>query len=100
MWSKPMTRKQDKHLGSSFNDFLEEEGLLEEAESVAAKRVFVFQLEKELKKQKIRKDELAEMMGTSRSAVRRLFDPNAPSTLKTLSCAARAVGKHLKLSLQ
>ncbi len=90
---------KNKHLGSSFDDFLEEEGILEEAESVAAKRVFVFQLEKELEKKKIKKEELAIMMGTSRSAICRLLDPNIPSTLKTLSNAARAVGKHLKLSL-
>ncbi len=93
------SRKKEQHLGSSFDDFLEEEGILEEAESVAAKRVFVFQLEKELKRQRIKKDELADMMGTSRSAIRRLLDPNTPSTLKTLSSAARAVGKHLKLSI-
>ncbi len=93
------SRKKEQHLGSSFDDFLEEEGILEETESVAAKRVFVFQLEKELKRQRIKKDELADMMGTSRSAIRRLLDPNTPSTLKTLSSAARAVGKHLKLSI-
>ncbi len=92
-------RKIEQHLGSSFNDFLEDEGILEEVESIASKRVFVYQLEKELKKQKIKKDELADIMGTSRSAIRRLLDPNAPSTLKSLCNAARAVGKHLKLSL-
>ena len=42
-----------KHIGSSLDDFLEEEGLLTEAESVAAKRVFVFHVEKEMKKQRI-----------------------------------------------
>ena len=93
------SRKKEQHFGSSFDEFLEEEGILEGTESVAAKRVFVFQLEKELKKQRIKKEELARMMGTSRSAVMRLLDPNSPSTLKTLSSAALAVGKHLKLSL-
>ncbi|MBN1914812.1 MAG: XRE family transcriptional regulator [Parachlamydiales bacterium] len=88
-----------KHIGSNFNDFLEEEGFLEEAESVAAKRVFVYQLEKELKKQKIDKMEFAERLETSRSAVDRILDPECPSTLKTFSKAARAVGKHLKISL-
>ena len=42
-----------KYIGSKFDGFLEEEGLFEEAESIAAKRVFVFQLEKEMKKQKV-----------------------------------------------
>lgn len=88
-----------KHIGSDFDDFLKEEGLLEEAESVAAKRVFVFQLEKELKKQNVNKEGLAQLMGTSRSSIRRLLDPQQPSTLKSLSQAAHAVGKHLRVSI-
>jgi transcriptional regulator with XRE-family HTH domain len=90
---------KNKHLGSNFDDFLKEEGLLEEVEAVAAKRVFVFQLEKELKRQKVNKEELAQRMGTSRSAVRRLLDPSQPSTLRTLGQAAHALGKQLQLSL-
>lgn len=88
-----------KHIGSKFDDFLEEEGLLEEAESVAAKRVFVFQIEKEMKKQRIDKSELATRLETSRSAVDRILDPECPSTLRTFAKAARALGKHLKISL-
>lgn len=88
-----------KHIGSKFDDFLEEEGLLEEAESIAAKRVFVFQIEKEMKKQRIDKSEFAARLETSRSAVDRILDPECPSTLKTFAKAARALGKHLKISL-
>ncbi len=91
--------KNKKHLGSSFDDFLHEEGILEEVTEVAAKRVFVFQLEKEMQKQKIDKMELAERMETSRSAVDRILDPESPSTLRTFAKAARAIGKHLKISL-
>lgn len=87
------------HIGSSFDDFLEKEGILEESESIAAKRVFVFQLEKEMKKQKIDKSEFASRLETSRSAVNRLLDPECPSTLSTFAKAARAVGKHLNISL-
>lgn len=86
-------------MGSKFDDFLEEEDLLEEAESVAAKRVFVFQIEKEMKKQKIDKSEFAAMLETSRSAVDRILDPEISSTIKTCAKAARALGKHLKISL-
>ncbi|MCB1114543.1 MAG: XRE family transcriptional regulator [Chlamydiia bacterium] len=93
------SKKDEKHVDSSFDTFLEEEGLLDQAEAIAAKRVFVFQLEKELKKQKIKKDDLAYLMGTSRSSVRRLLDPESPSTLRTLSSAALAVGKHIKVIL-
>jgi len=88
-----------KHIGSNFDDFLKEERLLEEAESVAAKRVFVFQIEKEMKRQKIDKSEFAVRLETSRSAVDRILDPESPSTLRTFAKAARALGKHLKISL-
>ncbi len=91
--------KQNKHIGSSFDDFLEEEGILAEIEEVVAKRVFVFQMEKEMKKQKVDKAKLAEKMETSRSAIDRILDPESPSTLRTFARAARALGKHLKISL-
>jgi len=91
--------KQNKHVGSNFDDFLEEEGILEEIEEVVAKRVFVFQIEKEMKKQKIDKAALAEKMATSRSAVDRILDPECPSTLRSFAKAARALGRHLKIGL-
>ncbi len=91
--------KTNKHIGSNFDDFLEEEGMLEEIEEVVAKRIFVLQVEKEMKKQGIDKVELAERMETSRSAVDRILDPEAPSTLRSFAKAARALGRHLKISL-
>lgn len=92
-------RKNEKFIGSDFDDFLEEEGLLEDAEAVAAKRVFVFELEQELEKQKITKSQLAEMMGTSRSSINRLLNPNKPSTLRTLCEVARAIGRRIDLHI-
>ena len=89
----------NKHIGSTFDDFLKDEELLEEVEEVAAKRVFVFQLEQELKNQNVNKEELAHLMGTSRSAIKRLLDPHQPSTLRTLGQAAHALGKQLHLRL-
>lgn len=91
--------KRNKHIGSNFDDFLKEEGLLEEIEEVVAKRIFVFQVEKEMKKQGIDKAELALRMETSRSAVDRILNPESPSTLRTFAKAARALGRHLKISL-
>jgi antitoxin HicB len=91
--------KKNKHIGSNFDDFLEEEGILEEIEEVVAKRIFVFQMEKEMKKQGIDKAQLAERMETSRSAVNRILDPEFPSTLRTFAKAARALGRHLKINL-
>ncbi|SCA62931.1 Uncharacterized protein SCG7109_AF_00130 [Chlamydiales bacterium SCGC AG-110-M15] len=91
--------KKIKCEGSNFDDFLEEEGLLEECDAVAAKRVFVYKLEQELKKNKMNKSDLARRMNTSRSAVQRLLDPTKPSTFGTLSHAARVFGKHLELNM-
>jgi len=90
----------NKHIGSGFDDFLREEGLLEDAEAVAAKRVIAYQIAQEMELAHISQSELARRMKTSRSAVERLLDPANPSvTLSTLEKAASAVGKRLKVQL-
>jgi predicted XRE-type DNA-binding protein len=94
-----MKKKKNKHLGSDFDDFLREEGIFEECEEIAAKYAFVMQLEDEIKKLNVSKEEFAKRMGTSRSALDRLLDPKQPSNLKSLINAAIAVGKHLRVSL-
>ena len=89
-----------KHIGSSFDDFLDQEGLLAEAEAVAAKRVIAFQLGKLMKEQKLNKVQLAKRMKTSRAALDRLLDPdNASVTLLTLERAAKALGKNIRIEL-
>ena len=88
------------HIGSDFDDFLREKGLLNDAESVAAKRVIAFQIAREMERANISQSELARRMKTSRSAVERLLDPaNASVTLSTLERAASAVGKRLTVQL-
>lgn len=91
--------KTKKHVGSKFDDFLEEEERFEETTAIAAKRVFVYQLEKEMKKQQLDKSKLALKLHTSRSAVDRILDPETPSTLKTFAKTARVLGKQLRISL-
>jgi len=89
-----------KHIGSKFDDFLEEEGVLAEAEAIAIKRVIAFQLAEVMKEQKFTKTQLAKRMGTSRSALERLLDPdNTSVTLLTLERAAKALGMHIKIEL-
>ena len=91
---------KNKHLGSSFDDFLEEEGLRAETEATAIKRVIAYQIEMEMKRAKLTKSAMAEKMRTSRSALDRLLDPaNASITLQTLERAALALGKNLKINL-
>jgi antitoxin HicB len=89
-----------QHIGSDSSDFPREEGILDEAEAVATKRVIVFQIAREMECAHISQSELARRMKTSRSAVERLLDPTNPSvTLQTLERAASAVGKRLKVQL-
>jgi predicted XRE-type DNA-binding protein len=90
----------NKHIGGDFDDFLRDEGILDDAEAVAAKRVIAYQIAQEMERAHISQSELARRMKTSRSAVERLLDPANPSvTLGTLERAATAVGKRLKIQL-
>jgi len=91
---------KNEHLGSSFDDFLTEEGLLVEAEAVAIKRVIAYQVEQLMKEQNLTKTEMSRRMNTSRAALDRLLNPaNQSVTLQTLDRAARALGKRLQLTL-
>ena len=88
------------HIGSNFDEFLDEEVLLEGATAVAIKRVVAWQIEREMKAQKLTKTALAAKMNTSRAALNRLLDGTDTSlTLTTLSSAASALGKNLKIEL-
>lgn len=90
----------NNHIGSDFDDFLREEGILAEVEAVAWKRVLTFQLQQEMARNQLTKSAMATKMQTSRAAVNRLLDPtNASVTLQTLERAALAVGKRLKIEL-
>jgi DNA-binding Xre family transcriptional regulator len=89
-----------KNLGSGFDDFLEAEGLLEEATATAVKRFIAFQLAEKMSADNLSKSEMARRMATSRSALDRLLDPSNPAvTLQTLQSAAHALGGRLKVEL-
>jgi len=89
-----------KNIGSDFHDFLEEDGLLEEATAVAVKRYIAFELAKKMTEKNLSKSEMARRMETSRSALDRLLDPeNSSVTLQTLQSAAQALGGCLKVEL-
>ena len=88
------------HIGPSLDDFLVEEGIFEEVNDAAVKRVLVWQIEQAMKEQDLSKTAMAERMHTSRAQVDRLLDPHNESvTLQTLQKAARTVGKRLRLEL-
>ena len=91
---------KNKHIGTSFDEFLQEEGLLAATEATAVKRVIAYQIEREMAERQLSKSALARMMQTSRSALDRLLDPeNASVTLLTLESVAHALGKTLKVQL-
>lgn len=90
----------NRHIGSSFDDFLQEEAMLETATAVALKRVIAWQIAEEMKNQNLTKTELAKRMHTSRAALNRLLDEADPSlTLTTLASAASALGKKVNIEL-
>ena len=89
-----------RNIGSSFDEFLAEEGLLQEATAVAVKRYIAYQLQMKMSEDNLSKSEMAKRMATSRSALDRLLDPeNTSVTLQTLQSAAHAVGGKLHLSV-
>lgn len=89
-----------KHIGSSFDDFLQEEDILDSSTAVALKRVIAWQIAEEMKLQQLTKTELAKRMRTSRAALNRLLDEEDGSlTLTTLASAASALGKKINLQL-
>lgn len=91
---------KNKHKGTTLDSFLEEEGLLEEVEALAIKKVLAFQLLKLMKKEHFNKVQMANKMQTSRSSLDRLLDPeNTSITLNTLVKAAHVLGKKVKLSI-
>ena len=89
-----------KHIGSSFEDFLKDEGIHEEATAHAIKRVLAWQIEQAMTEQGITKSAMAKRMKTSRAQLDRLLDPeNDKVQLDTVQRAAAAVGRTLHLGL-
>jgi hypothetical protein len=92
-------KRPNRHIGSDFDDFLKEEGILEEAQAVAAKRVIAFQIKKAMKEKNISKSRMTMRMRIkNRTQLNRLLDPsNTSVTLSTLEKAANAIGKRLQI---
>ena len=81
-------------IGSSFDDFLEEENILAESDAVAIKRVVAFEVKKSMEEEHITQTEMAKRMNTSRTSLARLLDPlNNSVTLATIETALAAIGK-------
>lgn len=88
-----------KHLGSSIDEFLKEEGIFEESQAQAIKEVVAWQLAEAMKKKKISKARMATLLKTSRTQVDRLLDPRNDITLSSLQRAAAMVGRRVLIEL-
>jgi transcriptional regulator with XRE-family HTH domain len=87
-------------LGSTLDDFLEQEGIYEEVTTAAIKKVFAWQLGEEMRKKSITKKRLAELMHISRAQIDRILDPDKGKvTIETLQRAAALLGRQLRLEL-
>ena len=90
--------EENIHVGSSFDDFLEEEGILNECSAIAIKRVIAWQIKQEMEQKQLSQTKMADCLKTSRSSLKRLLDPeNTSVTLHTLDKAASVLGKKLKI---
>jgi antitoxin HicB len=88
-----------KHIGSSLDDFLKEEGIYDEAQVKAIKEVVAWQLAAAMKKKNISKVRMAALLKTSRTQVDRLLDPKNDITLSSLQRAAAIVGRRVSIKL-
>ena len=92
---------QNQHRGSSFDDFLKEDGIFEEVQAKALKRALSEQLDDAMQAINLSKVDMAKRMETSRSQLDRVLDPaNLSVQLDTLMKAANAVGKTVEIKLK
>jgi hypothetical protein len=90
---------KNKHMGSSIDAFLKEEGIFEETQAQAVKEVVAWQLAEAMKKKKISKNKMATLLKTSRTQVDRILDPKNDITLGSLQRAAAMVGRRVTINL-
>lgn len=96
MTKKNNRKQRDRHSGSTLDSFLDQEGIREEVEAVAIKRVLAWQLQRAMQEQQKTKQAMAKQLRTSRSQLDRLLNPrNVSVTLDTIARAAKALGKRL-----
>ncbi len=93
-------KKKNKHLGSSFEDYLKDQGTFEGSTAIAVKRVLAWQLEQAMEKEQLSKNQMAKAMNTSRSQLDRILDPdNNKIQIDTLMSAAKVLGRELRIEL-
>ena len=100
MSTNKLKKHKNPHEGSTLDDFLKEEGIFEEVQAAALKRVMAMEIADLMEEKQMKKTTLAKRMHTSRAALDRLLDPsNTSVTLATLTRAAAALGRRVKIEL-
>jgi len=94
-----MSKNHNPHIGSSLDDLLMEDGILEEVQTQAIKEVIAWQLGEAMKARGVSKSGMAKLLHTSRTQVDRLLDPASDVTLSSLQRAAALVGRQVRLEL-
>lgn len=95
-----MPKKPNPSVGSSFDDFLKDEGLYEEVTAGSIKRVLAWQLREAMTAQGMTKVKMAALMNTSRSQLDRILDPDdVKIQLETLYKAARVLKREVRVEL-
>ncbi|MFZ5493876.1 MAG: helix-turn-helix domain-containing protein [Verrucomicrobiota bacterium] len=95
-----MSTSKNIHHGGDFTKFLRDEGIYEEVEAAAIKKVISAALAKQMERRGVTVSELAEKLGTSRAALNRVLDEdNTSITLTTLSRTAAALGCRVNLEI-
>jgi hypothetical protein len=98
--NRRQSRKAKSHDGSTFDSFLEHEGIRDEVEAIVIKRVLAWQLGQAMRKQRRTKQSMAKELRTSRSQLDRLLDPlNVSVTLDTITRAAHVLGKKVTIQV-
>jgi antitoxin HicB len=93
-------KRKNQHIGSSLESWLEETGMRQEVTVAAIKAVIAQQLADEMKKKRLTKKRMAQLMKTSRAQLDRLLDPdNGNATIESLQRAAKIVGRELRMEL-
>ena len=86
-------------IGQNFSDFMKEQGLYEESQELASKKIIAAQLKAEMEKQKLSKSEVAKRMHTTRTAVDNALNPYFNTSLSTIERFASVLGKSISVNL-
>jgi len=88
-----------KRVAAKVAEFLKRENIYGKMQATPVKQRVTSQLSAEMKKKKISKTRMAELLKTSRSQVDRILDPKRDSTVASLQRAAALVGRHVVIQL-